>query len=172
MSGAAQLFKAPVQFDAEEGTIIMPIDPVDVSPPIDAILEGGVRFNPKSELHITILGRIQAKNLKAKGITHEQIAGLLQRLPRSWRVARQGRWWRIDHPDWDNGRGRSSIIQEVQCREAEVFFVGLTRETGVAVTSPPFHITWYVYHDDRGIPVPDVASLEKYGTRLEGWESA
>ena len=75
------MFKAPVNFDAEECTIVMPIDPVDVSPPIDAIFEGGTRFNPKDELHITILGRIQAKHLMKQGITAEQASVMITGTP-------------------------------------------------------------------------------------------
>lgn len=166
------LFKAQARHDQDNGTLILAIDPADLSPHIDAILVDGARFNPKEELHITVIGQSAARRLSEAGVGAELVADLMARLPKSWRVRRLDRWWRIDDPSWQGPedkepQGRASIIEEVQCQEGEVFFAALSRDAGTPVPSPPFHITWYVRRDPRGIALPTAAVLQKVGTRID-----
>jgi len=164
--------KAQARHDPKEGTLLLDFDPADLSPKIEAILYEGQRFNPKDELHVTVIGRSAAKRLAASGVGEDTVAGLVERLPKTWRVRRLDRWWRVEDRSWkaptdDEPGGRGSLIEEIQCHEGEVFFTALQREMDDGLETPPFHITWYVRRDPRGIALPSHAVLEKVGTRIE-----
>ena len=47
------MFKATVDFDSVTGTVLLPIDPLDIVQPRTALLHQAVRYNPKAELHVT-----------------------------------------------------------------------------------------------------------------------
>jgi hypothetical protein len=166
------MFKGQVRHDPDDGTVVLEIDPADLAPRVEAMLIDGTRFNPKTELHITVIGRSTAVDMAKQGVSGDLIAGLLSRLPRSWRVRRLDSWWRIEDPDWQGpedlpGEGRSSVVEDVQCQEGEVFFAALSREAGNAFVSPPFHVTWYVRRDLNGIALPTAATLAKLGKRID-----
>ena len=94
------MFRTTVDFDPVAGTVLLPIDPIDMVQPRTALLHETVRFDPKQELHITVIGRQQAQALKQLSVA-ERVAETLTRLPKHWRVRPLGRWCLLDDPEWE-----------------------------------------------------------------------
>ena len=102
----------------------------------------------------------------------EKVIEILARLPKHWRVRPLGRWWLLEEPDWvstegGDRKGRSSMIEMVQCMEGERFFAELSRQADQEIPQPPFHVTRFFHGDPNGISVPDRESLERIGTALQ-----
>jgi hypothetical protein len=165
------MFKATVDFDSASGTVLLPIDPLDIVQPRTALLHGALRYDPKDELHVTLIGKKLADRLKALGVTGN-VADVLARLPKHWRVQPLGRWYVLQEPQWvspggGDREGRASMIEMVQCMEGMRFFAELSRQAGQDISPPPFHVTRFFHADSMGIAVPDQETLERLGTLLQ-----
>jgi hypothetical protein len=126
--------------------------------------KGGVRldgrsFQPKRELHLTLLTRAQARTLEAAGLDAEALARLAQGIDWRWRAGSEA--WRLRR--LRNGREAQSLIALVE-QPGQAEFRRRIREAGgpdLGAAVP--HLTLYTRGDPGGISVPDRETLAELG---------
>ena len=138
-------------------TLLLPIAPSAWPVPAAPLSLDGVAFVPKSELHVTLVGRALGAELREGGLQAEVLAACAAL---DWRFRRRGEWWWLHDP----GRHRHSVIERIDLPSLPVLYAGLGRKLGRPLP-PPAHVTLYVAGDEGGIGVADDASLARLAVR-------
>ena len=148
----------PAWTDAD--TLLLPIAAAAWPLPPAALSLDGIAFAPKRELHVTLVGRALGAELREAGRLAEVLAaGAVL----DWRFRRRGEWWRL-HDD-AGGRHRHSIIERIDLPALPPLYARIATMLARPLPLPPAHVTLYVAGDERGIGVPDEASLARFTMR-------
>lgn len=146
----------------EDHTLVLPLDD---APPAAAVSVDGLRFDPKKELHITLVGPELGAEL------HRVLGDRLESATRpafdalDWSGARTGALWRIEHRirEADGKAGiRSAIIEDVELPAMAFLHHWLGTLLGRQLPVPPPHVTLYTHGSPRGIGLPTEARLRAH----------
>lgn len=158
----------------ESNVLLISLDIDDFGILKDGISYLRVKFQPKDEVHITVIGKALAK----------EISELAKRMPEIRTTIRKA----IDETDWsykkinkfyhvskekekedEEGNPRilhaESIIQMVEVPQIEKFFEKLASILGHKIEIPPTHVTLYTVGDHKGIGIPDNIAFTRYVER-------
>jgi hypothetical protein len=150
---------------ADAGTLVLPLDPAHWPPPAAPLCVGTLAFAPKHELHVTVVGKALGADLHAALAEGRFGESALRRAfeGQRWRLRRSG--WRIHlrkPADREGESAKESVVEPVALPAMARFHAALSRLLGVALPTPPPHVTLYVHGDAEGIGVPDAATLQRY----------
>lgn len=143
-------------------TLILPLDD---APPQASIDIDGRRFEPKDELHVTLVGTALGRELRAvlgdrlESATRPAFEAL------DWSPRRTGRGALIEKPGLrdDGTRGPvASIIEFVDLPALAHYHRWLGELLGRQLPAPPAHVTLYTHACAKGIGVPTPAALRAW----------
>lgn len=134
-----------------ENTLILPLDE---AAPGTAVELDGDRFDPKSELHVTLVGTALGRELRATLGDRLDAATRPAFEALDWSLARTGEAALLRRP-----RGEASIIEFVELPAMAFFHRWLGELLGRQLPVPPPHVTLYTQGRDRGIGVPTPRAL-------------
>lgn len=149
-------------------SLVLPIAPQRWPPPSDAVEIDGITFQPKSELHITVIGNRLGRELRELFAAHWLAAAVGEALDRQdWRFARSGRQLLLRKPFVEDGRRRvaHSMIERIELPAMAPFHRELGRLLGRQLPVPPPHVTLYVAGRPAGIGVSSAARLRAFAVR-------
>lgn len=144
----------------DAGTLLLPVPAATWPPPATPLRLDGIAFAPKRELHLTLVGRALGAALRDAGLCAMALSACAEL---DWRFVRLHRWLRLERRA--GGRRRHSIIELVELPAMAALHVRLGAALGRAPAVPPAHVTLYTAGDDRGIGVPDAATLARCTVR-------
>ncbi|MET0809176.1 MAG: hypothetical protein ABWX93_10515 [Pseudoxanthomonas sp.] len=146
-------------------TLVLPMPVEAWAPPIAGIMLEGVEFEPKPELHVTLVGGALGRELHAAFGT-----GALERATRAaldaqdWSFTRPGR--RLLLQKAAGGRGNPKVIHSViECIHMPAmarFHAALGVLLGRQLTVPPPHVTLFTAGKAEGIGVASARQLRGY----------
>ena len=142
------------------GTLLLPVAATAWPSPDAPLQLDGIAFVPKRELHVTVVGRTLGAHLHEAGLQAETLAVAATL---DWRFERCGQWLRLEART--DGRRRHSIIERIALPALATLHAWLGARLGRQLAVPPPHVTLYTSGDDRGIGVPDAASLARLSVR-------
>ena len=122
-------------------------------------------FDPKPELHVTLVGKDLGEKITAKVKVAPGLAEQLQGLAREASLL-VGQLGTLHHAsaektdENDQPLHAESVIQMVDVPGLETFYQRLEKLTGEAVEIPPTHVTLYTLGDPEGIGLPDWATFK------------
>jgi hypothetical protein len=151
---------------AGSGSLLLPIPRALWAPPAEAVSIDGMRFAPKTELHVTLLGRAKLQALYRGRLDRRQVRDALRRAfcACDWAFARTGRLSRLEKRR-PGGARVGSIIEAIEQPALAAFVARLVEATGVVVAAGPPHVTLYACGDPRGIGVEDEDALHSLTVR-------
>lgn len=147
---------------SDANTLLLPLD--DAPPPRTLDL-GARRFDPKPELHVTLVGPRLGAELRAllgdalEAATRPAFEAL------DWSIARSGRAERVEHHGRrDDGRRGTiaSIIEHVELPALAHYYRWLETLLGRQLPVPPPHVTLYTHGKARGIGIPTTRALRAW----------
>lgn len=143
-------------------TLVLPIPVEQWEPPDEPVVVDGITFQPKRELHVTLIGRGLGQVLHADPAKRQAVREEFLKL--NWDFTRTGQLLRLEKRELPgSGRGRSigAIIERIEMPAMARFYDALAGllERGLAI--PPPHVTLYTAGTSQGIGVPDVATLNR-----------
>jgi hypothetical protein len=108
-------------------------------------------FQPKQELHITILSREAAESVKIHLEQHPDELESIQQLINNtdWSFRKRNQFFRVEE-----NQDVESIVQLVQISELKAFFQKLSEQINTDLEPPPAHITLYTRGNSKGIGIP------------------
>ncbi len=147
-----------VQFDEQTGFLMVKLDKDCFGFVDDDFVFKNETYQPKKELHITILSQGAA----------EQVHTTIDRIPARLRQIRE----LVQETDWSyrkfqrfyhvqDEQGNQSIIQMVAVPGLGQFLDDLKQITQEKIAEPPTHVTLYVHGDPDGISLPDGKTFDK-----------
>lgn len=152
---------APVSatLNTETGIILVHLDKVDYGYMDQAVRYLGQVFQPKSELHITIVSQDAEHILKYLN-DHPQDSGNLQDLILStdWSFRKQEQFYHVvESPEiaTEAGIPVETIIQMVELPMLQAFLKDLSKLVGRGFELPPTHVTLYTRGTEKGISLPN-----------------
>jgi hypothetical protein len=153
-----------------DGTLVLPLPRAVWRPPAAAVILDGCAFEPKRELHVTLVGTALGARLAAAFadgvLAIADVARDFDAL--DWGFARSGAY-RLLAKDKRRGPGAPrharSIVELVRLPAMTRFHRRLAARLGVATVVPPPHVTLWVHGDPAGIGVPSEAELERLTVR-------
>lgn len=143
---------APVSatLNTETGIILVHLDKIDYGYMDQAVRYLGKVFQPKSELHITIVSQDAEQILKYLN-NHPQ-DGSLQDLILStdWSFRKLEQFYHVvEAPEVE------TLIQMVELPMLQAFFKDLSKLVGRGFELPPTHVTLYTRGTEKGISLPN-----------------
>lgn len=145
-----------------EHTLVLPLDD---APPTAAIDLNGLRFEPKRELHITLVGQKLGEELHRVLGYRLDVATRAAFEALDWSGARTGSLWRIEHRvRAKDGKPsvRSTIIEDIELPAMAYLHRWLGTLLGRQLAVPPPHVTLYTHGDARGIGLPTETRLRAH----------
>jgi hypothetical protein len=142
-------------FDPGTGYLVAQLEKESYGMPyLGAVQYRGKTFEPKPELHITLISREAAERVQQYLAQHppaeEQIRKLIEQA--DWSYQKWEEYFHVaESPDAE------TIIQMVDMPRLSDFFAGLENIIGAALELPPTHVTLYTYHTEKGIGLPTQA---------------
>lgn len=143
-------------------TLVLPISPEQWEPPHEPVTVDGIEFQPKRDLHVTLIGRGLGQVLHADPARRQAVREAFLRL--DWSFTRTGELLRLEKRELEgSGGGRSigSIIERIEMPAMALFYDALAELVGRGLAIPPAHVTLYTAGRSQGIGVPDVATLNR-----------
>lgn len=155
---------------APSGALVLPIPTRFWTPPSSPVQVDGLRFVPKAELHVTLLGQDKLRRLY--GESRLQRAAVRAALRAAfadtdWFFARGGPRLRLQKR-CTGGARIGSVVELIDQPGLAAFVARVRAATGVDVPAGPAHVTLYTAGDARGIGVPDEAALREFTVREVG----
>ncbi|MDQ3205887.1 MAG: hypothetical protein M3Q40_05165 [Pseudomonadota bacterium] len=150
-------------------TLLLPVLAEHWPPPSRPVEIDGIRFAPKPELHITLLGGRLGRELHT-GVGTRQKSRSLQHAfeAHAWRFRRTGKLLRLEkHEFAEQGIGRraGSIIELVDLPALGAFYRCIEELLGRQLPVPPAHVTLYTFGRPQGVGVPDPGTLRRSTVR-------
>lgn len=147
-----------IDFDEENGYLIVKIDPQDYGYPQTRVKYKDTTLQPKDELHITVISQESAEKLagfmKENSGNRDKVRNLVYET--DWSFRKQDRFF------WIQGEeGLETIIQMVEAPVMIDFFRELSQITGFGLEPPPAHVTLFMHGTDKGIGLPDRDAFER-----------
>ncbi len=147
--------RATPRFDAKTGTILLDIRDETLIDSDEAAQLAAEGFQPKVELHQTVIGFKQGrqikKAIKARPELADQIAELAETT--EWGAQPTGERYRLRKQYEGEDEPRESIIEMVETPGAGGFIAQLNELTGLALEEQPPHVTLYTKGNPQGIGV-------------------
>lgn len=157
-----------VRFDPKRGTLLLSLggeENLDPSFTETAVAEG---FEPKSELHMTVIGfkqgRLLQKAIKNDPELAEQITQLANNT--EWNIQPTGEKWHLTRQYDGEEVPRESIIEIVSCPEADEFIESLENITGLGIEEQPPHVTLATRGNPQGIGVNTADDIINNGIKI------
>lgn len=151
-------------------TLVLPIPPERWAPPESAVVLDGLVFEPKRELHVTLIGRGLGQTLHGepgrRGLRIQTVHEAFDR--QDWSFTRTGELLRLEKrelPGHGRGRAIGSLIERIDMPAMAAFYDTLAELLGRGLAIPPAHVTLYTTGRARGIGLPDVATLQRLTVR-------
>lgn len=151
-------------------TLILPIPPERWPPPSEPAVVDGITFQPKRELHVTLIGRGLGQALHGepgrRGFRVQAVREAFGRF--DWDFTRTGEYLRLEKRELaGRGRGRAigSIVERIEMPALAQFYDALADLLGRKLAIPPPHVTLYTVGRSQGIAVPDVATMQRLMVR-------
>jgi hypothetical protein len=138
-------------FNEETGTLLLRLRKEDVGLGAEAVTYQGHRFQPKDEVHITVIGSALGETLLAtlKGEDRRRRFDSLVTAT-NWDYQLLDRW---HHVVRQGEQAAESIIRMVAVPPLPAFYTALESITGLSIPPRPAHITLYTRGDDSGIGI-------------------
>ncbi len=147
-----------VDFDDQTGYLLVRLDKDKYGFVDDALNFKDQTYQPKKELHITILSQDAAdqvqKALNKMPARGRQISKLVQEA--DWSYRKFQRFYQVQ-----DEQGNQSIIQMVEVGGLRQFFDHLNQIFETKLKPPPTHVTLYVHGDEEGIALPDQQTFDQ-----------
>lgn len=155
-----------------EGTLLLAIPASGLEPPGTPVRLPEGEFLPKTELHVTVIGREPGARLQRAGVTMDTVRRHARRV--TWTVHPRDAFWLIEAPPKPGYvETRRSIIQLVDVPGLETFLDALGESCGIRLPVPPAHVTWFTQNWSRGIGLDSEDEFrERRVRRLPGSEVA
>jgi hypothetical protein len=154
--------------NAHTSGFVLPVPPARWPPPAGGLRLDDLQFDPKPELHITLVGSALGRELQA---TFGGSAATLVREARNaldWQFERSGRHLLLRKTFAERGHVlvAHSIIELVDLPAMASFHRALGRLLGRELPVPPPHVTLYTAGDAQGIGVSSPARLRAFTERV------
>lgn len=154
---------------SSEQTIVLPIEPDVWAPPFAPIELDGLEFEPKTELHMTLVGKALGRQVhETLGERFRTCAVRAAFDSLDWRFERTGELRRLQKTvRMKSGDSRTvgSIIEMVTMPALPKFYRALGDLLGRKLPVPPAHVTLYTYGREDGIGVPSMGKLRAWTMR-------
>ncbi len=153
---------------AHAAGMVLPLPPDRWPPPAGGIRLDGLAFDPKPELHVTLVGSALGHELQVT-FGGSAIARVREaRNALDWRFERSGRLVLLRKPlaGCSKGSVAHSIIELVHLPAMAPFHRALGRLLGRQLPVPPAHVTLYTAGDARGIGASSPARLRAFTVRV------
>lgn len=164
-----------IQFDfqwpgwSDERTLVLPIPADAWAPPHTPISLDGIEFEPKDELHVSLVGRALGRQIHdTLGERFRTCAVRAAFEAQDWRFDRTGELLRLRKiARYRSGEERVShaVIERVRMPAMARFHHALGDLLGRKLPVPPPHVTLYARGRLRGIGVPSPAKLRAWTVR-------
>lgn len=150
---------------SDAGTLLLAIAPEAWRPPSRGVRVDGIDFAPKTELHVTIVGRGLAAEVRTAIVGGDALAAAIDQAIASldWSWTRRRTWWLLRKHD--GGVGKTSIVETIAMPEMRDFHARLGTLLGRPLPVPPPHVTLFIAGDAEGIGVPDGETWRRYVVR-------
>lgn len=152
-----------------ERTLVMPVAPERWPPPLAPIELDGLEFQPRDELHVTLVGRALGRQLhETLGERFRTCAVRAAFEALDWRFERTGELLRLRKAvRLKSGEQRiaNAIIERIRMPAMARFHHALGDLLGRRLPVPPPHVTLYVHGRERGIGLPGPAKLRAWTVR-------
>jgi hypothetical protein len=147
------------------GTLLLAIAPEAWPPPSRGARMDGIDFAPKTELHVTIVGRALGAELRTAIAADPGLATAIDATLASldWSWTRDRAWWLLRKRE--GATQKASIVETVALPAMQRFHARLGQLLGRTLPVPPPHVTLYVAGGPEGIGVPDDATWRRYVVR-------
>ena len=143
------------------GAVVIAIDPARWPPPAQPLILAARAYDPKHELHLTVIGRALGQALRAAvasgGLDEAVLRQAFEAGP--WRLRRSGWWLPLRREATAEKPAAASVIEPVALPAMARFHTRLSAATGRQLPVPPPHVTLFVEGDAEGIGVPDASTL-------------
>ncbi|MFC0676392.1 hypothetical protein ACFFGH_00825 [Lysobacter korlensis] len=154
---------------SSERTLVLPIPPEVWKPPLAPLELDGLEFEPKDELHVTLVGPALGRQIhETLGERFRTCAVRAAFDALDWRFTRTGELLRLQKTVRLKSGDQyvaNSIIELVQMPAMAKFHHALGDLLGRKLTVPPPHVTLYTHGRDRGIGVPSTAKMRAWTRR-------
>lgn len=143
-------------FDQETGRLLLQLEKADVGLGEEAIQFAGITFQPKDEVHITIIGSGLGEKVKAILAADESAETRLQQIihDTNWSYRLQDKWYHVVEGE------AQTIIRMADVPATPAFFDRLNRLLGLEAEIPPTHVTLYTYKKPGGIGIANRAEFD------------
>jgi hypothetical protein len=156
-------------FDTRSGLVRAQLDKVDYGYVDKPVRYQGRIYQPKSELHITVVGQdaeMLRKHLESHPRHADDIDDLV--LSANWACNKLDEFYHVVQAP-----GVENIIQMVEMPGLRQFYRDLSRLVGQGFLVPPIHVTLYMLGADREIRLPNQQSFrDLVQTRIQPNEVA
>ena len=141
--------KVEPDFNKENGFFLLRLNKEDVGLGDDPVTYHGKSFQPKEEVHITILGSRLSEELTE---AMDEDPSLRRRLQAA---IKETEWTYELHNEWYHvvDGGEETIIRMVGVPSLPEFYRRVTRMAGVEIPDRPTHVTLYLHNSDEGIGI-------------------
>ena len=159
----------PIELDATwpglgaDGSVVIPIDPRAWPPPTRAIEHAGIVFDPKPELHVTVVGRALGSLVRdaiAAGALGEGAVRAAFEAGR-WRLRRSGWCLHLRRDASAQKEAADTLVEPVALPAMARFHARLGALLGRPLPVPPPHVTLFVAGTREGIGVADGEALAR-----------
>lgn len=140
-----------ISFDEDNCYLVVQLEPSIYGYEAREVTFNGKTFNPKEELHITILSNeaaeILKEHLQEKPEDIELVQGYVNHA--GWVYKKEDCFYHVVQEP-----GVETIIQMVCVQGAESFYESLSGIVGHELPFPPTHVTLYMIGTEKGIGLP------------------
>jgi len=147
-------------------TLELPVTAEQWAPPVEPAEVDGLTFQPKRELHVTLIGRGLGQALYGDLGRRQAVREVFMRL--DWGFERTGELLQLEKRQLaggGHGRAIGSIIERIELPAMMPFYNAIALLLGRRLAIPPPHVTLYTAGRSQGIGVPDVATLRRLVVR-------
>ncbi|OHE83693.1 MAG: hypothetical protein A2579_02850 [Lysobacterales bacterium RIFOXYD1_FULL_69_11] len=149
-------------------SLILPVARADWPPPAVPVTIDGITLQPKSELHVTLVGTSLGEELLrsiARPLLHDTVSRALA--THGTHPVRTGALHLLRKPFDEDGQGgvAHSVIEHVHLPAMAPLHAALGRLLGRQLPVPPPHVTLYTAGDDRGIGISSPRRLRALAVR-------
>lgn len=159
-----------IRFDEGMGTLLIPLNKEDVGLLDEHVVFRGTVFEPKREVHITVVGKDLGCKLKeamkSDPLIESQIEQAIEET--DWSYESKDKMYHVskDKKEGDPEEGveivhTESIILMMEVAGIQHFYEKLGRITQMGSEVPPTHVTLYTHGDSFGIGLANRADFEE-----------
>ena len=154
---------ANLDFDRESGTLLLPLEKAAVGLGDEPVRFDGRRFQPKREVHITLIGKDLGEAVVEAAAQDERVFDRLQQAARAvdWGYQLTDAWYHVAEGEPGGGQAET-IIRMADVPGLAEFYRRLGEILGRALEVPPAHVTLYTRNTSEGIGLADAAAFRRH----------